>query len=61
MEEVVLRNKKAIKSDWGKLFYYRSASDKTQAQRLAIAHESLMKQNEDKKPRKKGRKKKTEE
>lgn len=66
MKEVIIKgNKKAIQSDWGKLFYYMSQADKHQAERKATAHEALQKQRGIKKPRKKSNKKtgpeKTEE
>lgn len=60
MKEVFVGNKKAIQSDWGKNFYYLSKADKHQAERKALAHETLQKQRGIKKPRKSSNKKKQE-
>lgn len=58
MKEVIIKGKKAIQSDWGKNFYYQSHNDKHQAERKALAHETLQKQRGIKKPRKTSKKSK---
>lgn len=53
MKEVKIKNRKAISSDWGKPFYYESSKERHQAERKALAHETLQKKRGIKKPRKK--------
>lgn len=53
MKEIIFGNRKAIKSDYGKIFIYTGTSSKRIAKRKAAAHEAASKEKGLKKPRKK--------